>query len=352
LLQNRVYRGEVVHKGQVYPGEHAAILDQELWDGVQQRLAQNRRERGAGQRGRNPALLLGILYDASGDRLTPTHAVRRGVRYRYYVSHRLVVSGRKGAPDGRRIPASDLERLVTDTLLQYLADPVRLLALLGEAGAALSSISKQHQLIRAAKELAQAWPTLDPARQREFLHRLIGRVDVSDEAVTLQLDPGQLLNALNARGQAAATLTALPDDSGDGASTGHDRAPHTPASPPLILSVPSTLKRAGREMTLLLGDQDAPARQNPALIQLVVRAHAMRDALMASGDASLNEVAEREGMTKSYIARLVRLAYLAPGITQSILHSTQPSTITPSHLMRDTRLPIAWSEQERLLGAI
>src|SRR6202043_447838 len=35
LLQNRIYRGEIVHKELSYPGEHAPIIDQELWDTVQ-----------------------------------------------------------------------------------------------------------------------------------------------------------------------------------------------------------------------------------------------------------------------------------------------------------------------------
>ncbi|WP_342666351.1 recombinase family protein [Muricoccus aerilatus] len=122
LLQNRLYRGEVVHKGHTYPGEHDAIVERDLWDAVQQRLATNRQDRSPGQRSSNPAPLLGLAYDASGDRLTPTHAIRRGVRYRYYVSHRLVTDGRCRAPDGRRIPANDLERLVVDALLQFLTD--------------------------------------------------------------------------------------------------------------------------------------------------------------------------------------------------------------------------------------
>ena len=39
LLQNRLYRGEIAHKGNVYPGQHQAIVDAELWQIVQDRLA-------------------------------------------------------------------------------------------------------------------------------------------------------------------------------------------------------------------------------------------------------------------------------------------------------------------------
>ena len=51
MLQNRIYRGEIVHKDQAYPGEHAAIIDEELWQKVQKTLAANRVDRGAGKGG-------------------------------------------------------------------------------------------------------------------------------------------------------------------------------------------------------------------------------------------------------------------------------------------------------------
>src|SRR5712675_1404771 len=48
MLQNRIYRGEIVHKERSYPGEHAAIIDQQLWDMVQAQLAGNAAQRNAG----------------------------------------------------------------------------------------------------------------------------------------------------------------------------------------------------------------------------------------------------------------------------------------------------------------
>src|ERR1700694_2733339 len=57
MLQNRIYRGEIVHKDQTYLGEHEAIIDPALWDAVQARLAANAVERGTGTRVKNPSLL-------------------------------------------------------------------------------------------------------------------------------------------------------------------------------------------------------------------------------------------------------------------------------------------------------
>src|ERR1019366_4676136 len=90
MLKNRIYRGEIVHKGKAFPGEHAAIVDEELWKEVQGRLEVNRLERRECDNAIEPSLLTGILFDASSQPMTPTHAVKKGTRYRYYVSRRLI----------------------------------------------------------------------------------------------------------------------------------------------------------------------------------------------------------------------------------------------------------------------
>jgi hypothetical protein len=84
MLQNRIYRGEIVHKEQSYPGEHPPIIDPPLWDAVQAQLARNAAQHNSGTRTRQPSLLAGMLFDGDGNRMTPSHAVKRGTRYRYY----------------------------------------------------------------------------------------------------------------------------------------------------------------------------------------------------------------------------------------------------------------------------
>ena len=86
MLQNRIYRGEITHKGNAYPGEHQPIVDEVLWDQVQAILAENRVDRATGADAKQPSLLAGLIFDESGERLTPSHAVKKGTRYRYYVS--------------------------------------------------------------------------------------------------------------------------------------------------------------------------------------------------------------------------------------------------------------------------
>ena len=116
MLKNRIYRGEIVHKGKAFPGEHAAIVDEDLWRRVQSRLEENRMERREGDKGLEPSLLAGIVFDASSEPMTPTHAVKKGTRYRYYISRRLITGPASDNSRGQRVPASNLEALVIGRL--------------------------------------------------------------------------------------------------------------------------------------------------------------------------------------------------------------------------------------------
>ena len=120
MLQNRLYLGKIVHKDKSYPGEHKGIVDQELWDAVQTKLMQNRAARTNGGVAGDPSMLAGLLYDDQGNGMTPSHAVKNGKRYRYYVSRPLITGSKTMAPDGRRIPAAEIERLVADRICTFL----------------------------------------------------------------------------------------------------------------------------------------------------------------------------------------------------------------------------------------
>src|SRR3954470_16486436 len=82
MLQNRIYRGEIVHKDKSYPGEHEAIVDEHLWNEVQVILRTNRVERADGTTDNRSSMLAGLLFDAQGERMTPSHATKGGTRYR------------------------------------------------------------------------------------------------------------------------------------------------------------------------------------------------------------------------------------------------------------------------------
>jgi len=166
MLQNRLYRGEIVHKGQSHPGEHTPIIDQPMWDTVQEQLAANTAARNSGTRTRQPSLLAGMLFDDDGNRMTPSHAVKQGARYRYYVSHRLITKDQTERSAGQRIPAGEIEHLVTGRVRQWLLDSGSIYQ-----ATRLSDPSTQRRLIARAAEIGKSWTELPGTRQRSFLPR-------------------------------------------------------------------------------------------------------------------------------------------------------------------------------------
>ena len=90
----------------------SAVVDQPLWDAVQAQHASNVAERNSGTRNHQPSLLAGLLFDGDGNRMTPSHAVKIGTRYRYYVSSSLITKDRTETSAGLRIPAAEIEHLV------------------------------------------------------------------------------------------------------------------------------------------------------------------------------------------------------------------------------------------------
>jgi hypothetical protein len=114
-----------VHKDKSYPGEHEAIVDEALWSQVQAILTENRTDRMLGTAEKQVSLLSGILFDARGERMTPTHATKNNTRYRYYISRSLLAGTVKHS--GQRIPASGLEVLVTRRIHDWFCDRTAML---------------------------------------------------------------------------------------------------------------------------------------------------------------------------------------------------------------------------------
>ena len=107
LLKNRFYIGEVVYQGETNPGEHEPILERELFEAVQSRMADKKVLRQQA-RAQSPALLMGLIFDDRGNPMSPSHANKKGVRYRYYVSHALLQNRKNAAGSVRRVSAPDV----------------------------------------------------------------------------------------------------------------------------------------------------------------------------------------------------------------------------------------------------
>jgi DNA invertase Pin-like site-specific DNA recombinase len=330
MLQNRIYRGEIVHKDKSYPGGHEAIIDEGLWSQVQAILQENRTDRILGTTERQVNLLSGILFDARGERLTPTFSTKNGVRYRYYVSRSLMAGTAKDR--GQRIPALELEVLIQRRIHGWLADRPAMLHVVQNHTADAAS---QKQLITAWERVAASWPDLGVDQIRAFIASVVSRIQVHSDRIDIVLDPAQVLRWLAATGGNKKTMPEAPSNV-DGSM--------------MTLTVPARLRRAGKEMRIIVENDLDPRVPDPSLVRVLVRGHAIRTRLLADKSLTLDEIARSEDITPSYATRLFRLTLLAPDILSAILHGRRPPELTARKLMDDTRLPLDWNEQRRRLG--
>ena len=220
LLSNPIYIGEIRHKQQRFPGQHPAIIERAIFEAVQLKL--KARKTGLRREGETaPSPLAGKFTDETGDRLTPSHAISRGRRHRYYISRRLITESGNGDLSGWRLPASTLEAAVADAIIEKLKAP------------------------GIARELV-ARPDLETLRELPgHITALIEQLQGSERGAGLKaivekgtIEQGRLSILLS--GEGLAEQLSIPE-----------KDSRTPA---LKIAAPFRLRRRGIEAKLVLGD--------------------------------------------------------------------------------------------------
>ncbi|WP_431304015.1 recombinase family protein [Sediminicoccus sp. BL-A-41-H5] len=186
LLVNRVYLGEAVHKGTSYPGEHAGIVSQELWDRVHAILQESPRVRAGRSRGKAASLLRGLLFGADGRALSPTHTRKKGRLYRYYVSQAVLQGGANDATY-RRLPAGEIEAVVMEQVRALLRQPEVVVGTWRAAQAQAPDVTED-ECREALGRLDPLWEELFPAEQERIVRQLVERVTVSDVGAEIKLN--------------------------------------------------------------------------------------------------------------------------------------------------------------------
>jgi site-specific DNA recombinase len=116
LLTNAVYAGKVEHRGEMYGGEHASLVEPPLWQEVNTELRADRRTKPGATRMPQNALLAGLLLCQSCQRpMVPTYTAKPGRRYRYYMCRAARQNGWNSCPT-KSVPARMIEDAVLDRL--------------------------------------------------------------------------------------------------------------------------------------------------------------------------------------------------------------------------------------------
>jgi DNA invertase Pin-like site-specific DNA recombinase len=332
ILQNRIYLGEIHHRGQNHRGEHPAVVSRELWDRVQAQLKSDNQGRRKGLKANSPSLLVGILEDAKGNRFTPSHTLKNGRRYRYYVCQARSKEGEENQP--ARLPAHDLERQIAFRLQSFLQSARDVMDELIQPD---DPPARTHRILAAASKQFEELSSGSPAVVQDFVRKVVRRVVVHPDRIEIEVGKHELCAALTAEPHAPSlqpTTQELEPISGD----------------VIRLAIEARVKRCGGEMRLVLPpDRLGQQSSHPAssLLKALARGRTWYEWILAGEVAGTRALAQKLSLNERYVGRVLQCAFLAPDIVEAILNGRQPSDLTFEKLTR--HLPLSWAEQRKQL---
>ena len=307
MLKNPIYAGDIEHRGSVHAGQHPPIIDRALWEQVQQRLTINLRGVRNGHAA-NASPLAGMVYDETAEPLIPVHACKGKVRYRYYVSRALQHDGANGNATGIRIAARELETHVAEIVAGLFDNPADLSAKFQLNASDFRRIADQSDGIAA--NLRQ--------RKSSFAEFVI-QVRLLPDRIEVDASTASIADALNLN------------------SGGYP--------PTITLTAGVRLRRSGGVNRLVQdGRSTAVSQPNSALISLVAKANRWWKQL-AQGECDITGLARREGVTASYVTRVVRLSFLSPDVVDRVLQGLHRPDLTCNGFLVANQIPALWSAQ-------
>ena len=186
LLRNPVYVGVAIHKGTHHRGEHEAIVEQALWDSVQEQIGAAKpllKGANAERETKAPSLLRGLIFSEDGRAFTPGWTQKANRYYRYYINTQAIKLG-KDACDVKRIPAGEIETVVVERLRELLRTPEVLSAAIKEIRISRPTLD-EGAAIAALQSIEQVWDELFSPEQARIAQLLIDRITVKRDGVRI-----------------------------------------------------------------------------------------------------------------------------------------------------------------------
>jgi site-specific DNA recombinase len=329
LLNNQVYTGRIAHRGESHEGQQQAILEPETWEKVKALLAVN--NQGHRQRGSKVAssVLAGLVFDAEGNRYTPTHAVKKGRRYWYYTSQ-VVIQKRRQPGYLDRIPARELEQLLSSQIQGLLGSPQELAASCMESSELTSELGR---VIEAAQAMAETWSELTSQQSAELVRSVVRRIVLRGSDVEIEIDVEALVAGLLHKEW----------------KVSHEESRNQSLGGQLLtLKCPFVVARRRGELRLVLpGSSPGSSKSTSPLLRAVLIALSWKERILAGEIYSVQQLASEAKLNSRYAARILRLAGLSPEIVDGIVHDGNLADQPVSHFI--SVLALDWRDQGSLL---
>jgi site-specific DNA recombinase len=312
ILKNRLYLGEINHKGLSYPSDQQAIISLAQFEAVQAKLAQNL-NRSDLRKGKTGALLTGRIFDDRGNLMSPSHTTKKGVRYRYYVSSSVTQGRKDEAGAVARLPAHEVETLVLDA-------------------------------VRTQMTVA---PNAKLPNDAELVTQLDLRVSVGNEALDIKWTMPD--STVFPRDNVIETVFDRSEEL-DG-SLICDRDDDGPECRCIIVPYMPQPHKRRREIILPTGGsgyvQAIRDNERQNLLRAIAQGRAWLQEIINDNGATLSAIAVRERKSERSIRMTLSLAFLAPKLIKLAIRGSLPRGFGTKRL---TELPMLWPEQWSALG--
>ncbi|MDX1950285.1 MAG: recombinase family protein, partial [Rickettsiales bacterium] len=331
ILNNPVYTGKISHKGEIYEGEHQAIIDEKTWN-----LAQNQAQGKIANKQRtsiktqNTTLLKGLMFDVEGFAISPTYSKKKGKIYRYYVSQKAVKKGFDKCQI-KNIPAEEIESIVLYQVRQILTSTKMMMKVYGNIIKEYPQLS-QDEFKNLIENFDGIWDELFPAEQQKILQLLINKITVYTDKVEIEFLPLGIIDFANRVGGGVQISKETNN-----------------IYEPYKLTIPVNFVHGkGQKFLITPSGQEYQAPSKPAydnsMIKAICRAFEWQAQINKGKYRTAKEIAEAEGLSRSYVSDVLRLNLLSPEIINAIITGKQPRSLTLLSLMN--KFPLSWEEQK------
>lgn len=320
ILKNRIYVGDIHHNGQYFAGEHTAIISRDLWERVDAQLRSDNQGRRNGIKANTSSMLAGLLQDSEGNRFTPSHTLKNGRRYRYYVCQGKLDDKARSKP--ARLPAHDIEKLVCSRLQSFLRSTRQVMDGLVEPE---DSATTTRDLIVAAKRKSDELHA-GPSLRQGFLRKTVRRVVIHSHRIKIEFHKNKLRAEIQGKHEPQASLGIFR------------------------VTFEGQIKRCGSEMRLVISPDSAGEAPQPvtSLLKAVARGRRWYEWIVAGEVSGRRSIAQKIGLDERHVSQILQCGFLAPDIVGAILDGRQPSDLTWKKLTR--RVPLEWAEQRKRFG--
>ena len=192
ILINPYYKGYVTHKGEMYKGEHEAIIAEDEWARIQSLFKKHDQNERRAYATSTPSFLKGILKCAKcGTAMTPTYAYNHGLRYRYYVCSNHV-RNKSCVSAFKTISADEIEQQVLSEIFKILSSPEVILninkIIESDSGKTSSPEILKENIVSALNNLTEVWSFLYPSEQQKVSKMLLDEVSLADNGINIKMN--------------------------------------------------------------------------------------------------------------------------------------------------------------------